>query len=102
MLVKETQRPSEEMGVKDIIGLQDPNIRQYLNDPENPLWVTPLSITDADGAALAVVRNDPSYGTPCHLVRVEDGRYASVLPGAVTGDIFEREVSGENRLCLDL
>lgn len=83
MLVKETQRSSEEMSVEDIVGPQDPNVGQYLSSPENPLWVTSLSIADTDGAALAVVRNDPSYGAPCHLVRVEDGYPSGV--SALTG-----------------
>lgn len=53
---------------------------EYLNSPKNPLWVTEIETTDTDGAKLAIVRNDPHYGAPCHIVRVDDGQYAQLAP----------------------
>lgn len=34
-------------------------------------------------------------------MRVEDGTYSERLPGAIVGDVFERDIEGHRRICID-
>ena len=101
MSVKNASEVSSTLTVETLLWEQDPNVAEYLANPQNPLWVTEIEATDTDGAKLAIVRNDPHYWAPCHIVRVDDGEYAQFAPWQIVGDVFERDVDWKSYICVD-
>lgn len=92
MKLDNANRVKSDISLENLIGEPDPNIAEYLNNPRNPRWVIPITTKDFDGAELAVVTNDPHYGAAQHIVRVEDGKYASFAQGQIIGEVFERDI----------